>query len=56
MNIDYDEIVRMRRCDTEDNFKYVIEQMAEIKDMMDYFKSLIRQRIVENDFYLVIDE
>ena len=56
LNIDYDEIVRMRRCDTEDNFKYVIEQMAEIKDMMDYFKSLIRQRIVENDFYLVIDE
>lgn len=40
LDIDYDAIVKMRKKDAEDNFKYVIEKIFEIKEVKEYLKKL----------------
>ena len=51
LGIDYDAIVKMRRDDTADNFKYVVEKMFEIKKVRSQFSEKHRKHITENDFY-----
>ena len=51
LGIDYDAIVKMRREDTEDNFKYVVEKMFEIKEVRNGFENKHRKHIPEEDFY-----
>lgn len=51
LGIDYDAIVKMRRDDTTDNFKYVVEKMFEIKEVRSQFSEKHRKHITENDFY-----
>ena len=51
LGIDYDAIVKMRRDDTADNFKYVVEKMFEIKEVRSQFSEKHRKHITENDFY-----
>lgn len=51
LGIDYDAIVKMRRDDTSDNFKYVVEKMFEIKEVRSQFSQKQRKHIPENDFY-----
>ena len=41
----------MRRDDTSDNFKYVVEKMFEIKEVRSQFSQKQRKHITENDFY-----
>lgn len=49
----YDAIVNLRKNDTYDNFKYIVEKMFEIKDVRKQFSNLYRKRIVEDDFYMI---
>ncbi len=51
LGIDYDAIVKMRRDDTSDNFKYVVEKMFEIKEVRSQFSQKQRKHTPENDFY-----
>lgn len=51
LKIDYDAIVKMRKDDAEDNFKYVVEKMFEIKEVRSQFSERHRKHIKENDFY-----
>ena len=51
MGIDYDMIVKMRNNDTEDNFKYIVQKMFEIKEVRSQFSQKHRIHIPEDDFY-----
>ena len=51
LRIDYDAIVKMRKDDTSDNFRYVVEKMAEIKDVRIQVSQKQRAHIQEDDFY-----
>ncbi len=54
LGIDYGAIVKMRRDDAVDNFKYVVEKMFEIKKVRSQFAEKYRQHITENDFYVEV--
>ena len=51
LGIDYDMIVKMRNNDAEDNFKYVVQKMFEIKEVRSQFSQKHRIHIPEDDFY-----
>ena len=51
LGIDYEEIVKMCKNDTADNFCYVVEKMFEIQKVRSQFSEKYRQHIVEDDFY-----
>lgn len=51
LGIDYIDIVKIRRDDTIDNFKYVIEKMFEIGDVRSQFSAKLREHILEGEFY-----
>ena len=51
LGIDYDAIVKTRRDDTTDNFRYVVEKMFEIKKVRSQFSQKHRLHIPENEFY-----
>ena len=51
LGIDYEDIIALRKQDTEDNFKYVIEKMTEIKEVNESILKKQRNHIVEKDFY-----
>ena len=46
-------IVKMRRDDAVDNFKYVVEKMFEIKKVRSQFVEEHRRHIPEKEFYAV---
>lgn len=51
LGIDYDAIVKIRRDDAADNFKYVAEKMFEIQEVRECFAEKRRAHIVEKEFY-----
>lgn len=51
LGIDYDAIVKRRKDDAADNFKYVIEKMLEIEEVRAEFVKDSRKHIAESDFY-----
>lgn len=51
LGVDYDAIVKLRKDDAVDNFKYVVEKMFEIKEVRFQFSQKHREHIAENDFY-----
>lgn len=53
LGIDYGAIVKMRRDDAVDNFKYVVEKMFEIKKVRSQFVEEHRRHIPEKEFYAV---
>lgn len=55
LNVDYDSIVKLRRDDTKENFKYVVEKLTEIKEVKDKVIENQRKHIAENDFYEIND-
>lgn len=56
MIIDYNDIMNLRKTDTADNFRYVVEKMTEIKAVKDRISEKNRQHILENEFYAVDKE
>lgn len=56
LEIDYNAIMNLRKTDTADNFRYVVEKMTEIKAIKDRISEKNRQHILENEFYAVDKE
>ena len=56
LEIDYNAIMDLRKTDTADNFRYVVEKMTEIKAIKDRISEKNRQHILENEFYAVDNE
>ncbi len=56
LGIGYDEIVAMRRNDTDDNFAYVIEKLVEIPEVKRSVLNNQRKHIIENEFYVTDGE
>jgi len=51
LGIDYNKIVNIRKEDTADNFKYIIEKLFEIQEIRNEFTDKHREHIIEDDFY-----
>ena len=52
LGIDYDEILKLRNDDTEDNFAYVVEKMFEIEEVRQQLSESNRRYILEDEFYI----
>ena len=51
LGVDYDRIVEIRKTDTEENFAYVVEKMAELREIKSAVVAEQRKHITEDEFY-----
>lgn len=51
LGIDYEGIINLRKGDVEDNFRYIVEQMAMIEEIGFEVVKNHRKHIIEDEFY-----